>query len=157
MTTIEAVYERHARDVYRFAFWLCGDRHEAEDIVSETFVRLWAGADDLRARTVKAYLFTIARNLFLQRARRTRRERGLDEQMAAPSPAPDAQAEANDELRAVARALQKLPEVDRSALLLRAQDGLPYEEIAGCLGISVSAAKVKVHRARLKLSALRAR
>ena len=156
MTTVEEVYERHARHVYSFAYWLCGNRQEAEDITSETFVRLWAGADDLRAATVRAYLFTIARNLFLQRARRTRRERPLEDEILERAPAPDVRAEANDELRAVARVLQKLPEVDRSALLMRAQQGLSYQEIARSLGISVSAAKVKVHRARLKLSALRA-
>jgi RNA polymerase sigma-70 factor (ECF subfamily) len=55
----------------------------------------------------------------------------------------------------VAAALRQLPEVDRAALLMRAEDGLPYEEIAAALGLSVAAARVKVHRARLKLAAAR--
>jgi RNA polymerase sigma-70 factor (ECF subfamily) len=48
-----------------------------------------------------------------------------------------------------------LPETDRAALLMRAADEMPYEEIARSLGISVGAAKVKVHRARLALARLR--
>jgi RNA polymerase sigma-70 factor (ECF subfamily) len=48
-----------------------------------------------------------------------------------------------------------LPEIDRAALLMRANDGLAYEEIARALGISLAAAKVKVHRARLRLAAAR--
>jgi RNA polymerase sigma-70 factor (ECF subfamily) len=49
----------------------------------------------------------------------------------------------------------KLPEVDRTALLLRALDELPYEEIARTLGISLASVKVKIHRARLLLGRLR--
>ena len=51
-------------------------------------------------------------------------------------------------------ALRQLPEVDRAALIMRAQDEMPYEEIAQALRLSLSSAKVKVHRARLKLAAL---
>ena len=51
--------------------------------------------------------------------------------------------------------LQELPEVDRAALLMRAEDALPYEEIAAALLISPGAAKVRVHRARQRLGALR--
>ncbi len=154
-TTVEEVYARYSGDVFRFAYWLCGDREEAQDILSETFIRLWAGEGEVRAATVKAYLFTIARNLFRQRARRRNRERALDDDLPSRLPATDARAEARDELDAVARILRELPESDRSALLMRAQHELPYEEIARVLDISVSAAKVKVHRARLKLSILR--
>ena len=54
-------------------------------------------------------------------------------------------------------ALQTLPEIDRAAVLLRAEEGMSYEEVAAALGISPVAARVKVHRARLKLAeALRA-
>jgi RNA polymerase sigma-70 factor, ECF subfamily len=51
--------------------------------------------------------------------------------------------------------LQKLPEVDRAALLMRAFEEMPYEEIARALGLSLAAVKVKVHRARLALAGLR--
>jgi RNA polymerase sigma-70 factor (ECF subfamily) len=154
MTSIEELYRRYAQDVYRFAFWLCGNSHDAEDIVSETFVRAWAGADDLRMDTVKAYLLVIARNLFLRQLRS--KEKGeLDSNFPDPAPGPDQEAEQRDELRAVLQELQKLPEVDRAALLMRVQEELPYEEIARCLGVSLAAAKVKVHRARLKLAAVR--
>jgi RNA polymerase sigma-70 factor (ECF subfamily) len=61
------------------------------------------------------------------------------------------------ELRAVLAALQKLPEEDRAALLMRAQDGMSHEEIAASLGLSVAAVRVRVHRARLQLNALKIR
>jgi RNA polymerase sigma-70 factor, ECF subfamily len=59
--------------------------------------------------------------------------------------------ELSAEVRAVLAALQQLPEMDRTVLLMRALDEMPYEEIAETLGIPVVTAKVKVHRARLKL------
>jgi RNA polymerase sigma-70 factor (ECF subfamily) len=55
----------------------------------------------------------------------------------------------------VLAALQALPEIDRAAVLMRAEEGMSYEEIAAALGISLPAAKVKVHRARLKLAEAR--
>jgi RNA polymerase sigma-70 factor (ECF subfamily) len=51
-------------------------------------------------------------------------------------------------------ALQTLPEIDRAALLLHAQDGLPYAAVAAALGLSIPAVKVRVHRARMKLRSL---
>jgi RNA polymerase sigma-70 factor, ECF subfamily len=59
------------------------------------------------------------------------------------------------ELQFVLATLQTLPEVDRAAVLLRAEEGMSYTEIAAALGISPIAARVKVHRARLKLAAAR--
>ena len=61
----------------------------------------------------------------------------------------------NNDLEVVLTALQALPEIDRAAVLMRADDEMAYEEIARALGISLSAAKVKVHRARLKLAEAR--
>ena len=61
----------------------------------------------------------------------------------------------NAELRAVLAELQKLPEVDRAALLMRAVEEMPYEEIARALGITLAAVKVKIHRARLALAHIR--
>ena len=80
ITTFNELYGRYARDVYRFAFWLCGDQEDAKDITSETFARVWTSESETRPGTVKAYLFTIARNLFLQQRRKTQRTSRLTEE-----------------------------------------------------------------------------
>ena len=156
MTDFSAFYKRYAPEVFRFALYLSGERGEAEDITSETFVRVWASPARLEMLTVKSYLFTIARNLFLQGLRKRSRQVALTPELPDSKPGLQAQVELQVELRAVLARLQKLPEVDRAALLLRTLDELPYEEIARVLGISVAAAKVKVHRARVRLEEVRA-
>ena len=105
--------------------------------------------------TVRGFLFTIARNLFLKSRQRRARHVELDEALHDPSPGPQAEAERDSELSAVLGALQKLPEIDRAALLMRAGDEMPYEEIARALGISLASVKVKIHRARLALARIR--
>jgi RNA polymerase sigma-70 factor, ECF subfamily len=151
-TDFEALYERYARDVLRFALYLSGNRALAEDITSETFVRVWTSPTAVRPTTVKAYLFTIARRLFLDGRRRDARLEPLEDRHVDAGPGPHDSAAARHQLEATLRALQALPEVDRAALLMRAQDGLAYEAIAASLGVSVAAAKVKVHRARVRLA-----
>lgn len=154
MTDFERLYERYARDVYRFALYLSGSQADAEDIASETFVRVWTVRDTVRVATVKAYLFTIARNLYADGRRRESRQVALHSGLADPAPGPALEAEGRQKLAAVLTALQELAEIDRAALLMRAQDGMPYDEIAAALGLSLAAAKVRVHRARLKLAEL---
>lgn len=150
-----ALYRAYARDVYRFVVFLGGDVSAADDIVSETFVRAWHARSRLDLSTVKAYLFAIARNLYLQQRRGANQVDPLDDRLADPRPGPHEHLHARRDLDAVVVALQRLPEIDRAAVLMRADDGMPYEEIAKTLGISVSSAKVKVHRARLKLAEAR--
>ena len=155
MTGFSELYKKHAPDVYHFALYLSGERGEAQDITSETFVRAWTAPEPIRMATVKGYLFTIARNLFLQGLRKKSRHVELDDQLRDPQPSPYAQAEQKEELQAVLAGLQKLPEIDRAALLMRAFDEMPYEEIARALGISLASVKVKIHRARLALGDIR--
>jgi RNA polymerase sigma-70 factor (ECF subfamily) len=155
MTGFSELYKKHAPDVYHFALYLSGERGEAQDITSETFVRAWTAPEPIRMATVKGYLFTIARNLFLQGLRKKSRQVELDEHLRDPQPSPYAQAEQKEELQAVLAGLQKLPEIDRAALLMRAFDEMPYEEIARALGISLASVKVKIHRARLALGDIR--
>jgi len=151
MTDIESLYERYSGDVRRFALYLCGDVVMADEITSETFVRVWMAADRIRQPTVKSYLFTIARNAYTDLLRRAGRHTRLDDNMPDTRISAQTQMEQSAEVRAVLAALQQLPEIDRTVLLMRALDEMPYEEIAETLGITVVTAKVKVHRARLKL------
>ncbi|MGB9336452.1 MAG: RNA polymerase sigma factor [Candidatus Acidiferrales bacterium] len=155
MTGFGELYKKYAPDVYHFALYLSGERAEAEDITSETFVRAWTSSEPVRVATVKGYLFTIARNLYLHGQRRKSRHVALDDELRDPQASPYAQAEQKAELRAVLAGLQKLPEIARAALLMRAYHETPYEEIAAALGISLAAVKVKIHRARLALAEIR--
>jgi RNA polymerase sigma-70 factor (ECF subfamily) len=151
------LYEEHAPTVLRFAYWLSGDRSLAEDITSETFVRVWTARERVDLKTVTGYLLTIARHLYLQGITRSRRATELAGEVEDPRPDPHMCAEERAELDAVLADLQALPETDRAALLMRANENLPYTEIAAALGITVTNAKVKVHRARLKLAQQRLR
>ncbi len=155
MIEFEALYERHAGAVFRFAMSLSGDRAMAEDITSETFIRVWTARERVDVSTVAGYLFTIARHLYLQGVSKDRRRGALTHEPADAKPGPHVQAEGRDELEAVIADLQTLPEPDRAALLMRAEEQMPYEDIAAALRITVGNAKVKVHRARLKLAELR--
>jgi RNA polymerase sigma-70 factor (ECF subfamily) len=154
MTDFNTLYKKYAPDVFRFAMYLSGNRAEAEDITSETFVRAWTAPEPIAMATVKGYLLTIARNLFLQGLRKRARTVALDESIRDPHPGPEAETERRAEYSAVMAGLQQLPELDRSALLMSALEGVPYGEIARALGISLAAVKMKIHRSRLKLSRL---
>lgn len=154
VTIFHDIYRRYAPDVNRFAYWLCGNADEAKDLTSETFIRLWTAKSDLRIETVKAYLFTITRNIYLQKKRGRTPVVELDESLVDPAPLPDAWIENRSQLQMLWTGLQRLPEIDRTALILKVYEDLPYAEIARLLGLTVAAVKVKIHRARIKLAAL---
>lgn len=152
MNQIEEIYRRHASAVFRFAWGLCGDRAQAEDLVSETFVRLLTRAPKIRTQTALGYLLAITRNTYLTSKAKHRREVPLEGDFPAREVDPGERIDNRARLEAAVAALAELPEGERAALLLRADFDLSYEEIAAALGIGVSAAKVRVHRARKRLA-----
>ncbi|MDT8324601.1 MAG: RNA polymerase sigma factor [Bacteroidota bacterium] len=156
MTDFQQLYSRYADDIYRFALYLCGDAADAEDITAETFVRVLTGKTPLISATIKGYLLTIARNLYLESLRRSKRRTDFPPELVDTAALPEQVAGDRAELDALRSHLQRFPEDDRTALLLRSE-GLSYEEIADALDISLASAKVKVHRLRLKLAEWRAR
>lgn len=151
-----SVYERYARDVYRFALYLSGDLALAQDITAETFARAWAVRARIRVGSVKAYLLMIARNLHRDGRRKPIEARLPDAvDVRDPGSGPEAAAQARDELEVVLRALRDIPELDRAALLMATMEGLPHQAIAAALGLSTAAVKVRVHRARVTLNTAR--
>ncbi len=156
MNDFDQLYRQHASAVFRFAWGLCGDRSRAEDIVSETFVRLLTRAPRIETRTARAYLMAIARNTHLMALRKQSRGRELPLQEELVDGELDLVGNLDDRARLekVVACLADLPEGERSALLLRVDQELSYEDVAAALGISQSAAKVRVHRARRRLTGL---
>lgn len=146
-TSFHHLYEAHAKDIYRFARFLTASDDAAAEITSETFLRAWVGRDRIRMETAKAYLLAIARNLARDRGRFASRwpDAEVPEQSVAPN------AEVRIELRRALDAIRALPIEYREPLMLAAI-GIDYEEIGRVLGLSVSTVKIRVHRARLKLT-----
>jgi len=154
MDGFQDLYDRHWRDVYRFALFLSGNPAQAEDLASDAFMRAWTAREPIREATVRAYLLTITRNLWRDLKRREARLVPLEE---AAVPAIDARGDARLDLGWTERHLALVAAGDRAALLLHARDGFSHEEIARRLDISVGAVKSRIFRARAALAALRDR
>jgi RNA polymerase sigma-70 factor (ECF subfamily) len=151
MLDFHTLYERYAAQVRRFALFLSGDAALADDITSDTFVRAWVARDRIEQATVKGYLFTIARNLYHDSRREERRFTDLADSLVDIHASAYREVLAKTELSSVLAAMQQLPEIDRAALLMRAQEEMSYAEISQSLGLSSIAARVKIHRARQTL------
>ena len=152
MVTFHELYKHYANDVYRFAYWLSGDKDDAQDITSETFVRVWTANKEVRADTVKAYLLTIARNLFLKNLQRKERFLTIEEEIADERNRPDKKTETDHYISQVFKALKKLPEIERTVLIMMAEKDMSYWDISQATGLSVSAIKVKIFRSRIKVN-----
>jgi RNA polymerase sigma-70 factor (ECF subfamily) len=152
MLTFNQLYETYAEEVFRYAYWLSGNRAWAEDIASETMIRAWTHFRPIRTETLKAYLFTIARNYYLGQLRKENRLVELEEELLDPAHLPEILIEHLDEIHQARAFLLTLPECDRTAFILRVQLNTPYAEIARVLQVSETAARVKVHRVRKKLT-----
>lgn len=154
MIDFDGLYRDHAPHVRRYIRHLSGDAALADDITAETFVRVWQTRDTLRHETLRAFLFAIARNLFLSGVRVTWRRAALEDVHADPAPDPERQAVVRDDAARLERALAALAPADREPLVLRAIEGLSYEAIGQVMDLSPGAAKVRVHRARRRLLTL---
>ena len=146
----ETVVNTYAKDAFRYAFWLCKDRHIAEDIVQESFARAWKSLDQLTDdKAAKSWLFTILRR---ENARRFERYKP---QMEALEPnqiiASKENYDTSIEAFVLRQALAQLNEEYREPLVLQVIGGYSMEEIAQQLGLSKGAVMTRVHRARQKL------
>jgi RNA polymerase sigma-70 factor (ECF subfamily) len=160
----EALYRKYLAQVYSYAVYELGDHHAAEDATERTFLRALAalarfeeraGADDgADASTFRIWLFRIARNVIANERRSLRRRptSSLDASLHAGAAVADphdleADVVRRDDAAAAIRAVGRLPEDRRRAIVLRVVDELSTAEIAGILGRSEGAVRVLLHRA----------
>jgi RNA polymerase sigma-70 factor (ECF subfamily) len=141
---IEGFYRLHSDSVYSYLVSLCRDRSRAEDLMQDTFVRATRALGGYHGGSPRAWLFAIARTVYLDDLRRQARSPVLVEEQDSAA-APDSDLVEQD---AIERALSRLPERQRTALLLSDRVGLAGSEVAAALGISEGAARVLIHRGR---------
>ena len=150
MQEIREFYQKYANDVYRFSLYLSGNFSDAEDITSETFVRALTSNSKLIANSVRAYLFVVARNIYLESCKKTNPEIQLGQTEISTGNTPEQNFQQNAELTKVLAFLLSVDVDSRSALFMR-QEGMSYKDISSCLRISENSAKVKVYRIRQRL------
>ena len=155
----DEVVRTHSARVYRLAYRLTGDRHDAEDLTQEVFVRVFRSLSTYAPGTFEGWLHRITTNLFLDQARRKSRIRfeGLADDAAERLPGREptpAQVYFDTHLDGdIEAALAALPPEFRAAVVLCDIEGLSYEEIAATLGVKLGTVRSRIHRGRGQLRA----
>jgi RNA polymerase sigma-70 factor (sigma-E family) len=140
------VYRAHLEPLLRFAWLLCGDRHQAEDVVAEAFARVFAHWRRGQVSEPYAYLRRAVINEVTSRGRRRVLEAHAEHRRLGSGPVDRPLDELVTERDVVVQALRRLPLRQRAVLVLRFYDDLPEREVADILGLS--AGTVKSHSAR---------
>ncbi|KAA9158866.1 RNA polymerase sigma factor SigE [Amycolatopsis acidicola] len=154
----DEVVREHADRVYRLAYRLTGNSHDAEDLTQETFIRVFRSLASYKPGTFEGWLHRITTNLFLDMARRRSRVRmeGLPEdtdRIVGDDPSPEqvySDTHLDPDLQA---ALDELPPEFRAAVVLCDVEGLSYEEIGATLGVKLGTVRSRIHRGRQALRA----
>jgi RNA polymerase sigma-70 factor, ECF subfamily len=156
----EFLVRKYQRSVFNFVYRILGDRHAAEDVLQEVFWALYRAAPRFEARAqVSTWLFKIAYNLSLNEIKRRNRFLNLHEALRAYpcteiGPSALSSLEASELEEEMTTALNRLPENQKSALLLRVSEELSYAEISEILSVSISSAESLIFRARTRLRQL---
>jgi RNA polymerase sigma factor (sigma-70 family) len=150
----DEVVAEHSARVYRLAYRLTGNRHDAEDLTQEVFVRVFRSLSSYTPGTFEGWLHRITTNLFLDQARRRSRIRfdalGDDADSRYPGRAVSPDATVTDGMfdDDVEAALAALSPEFRAAVVLCDIEGLSYEEIADVLGLKLGTVRSRIHRGR---------
>ena len=141
--------ERYADNLYRFILKNVRDEAKAQDIVQDTFEKLWIRVADVNYEKVKSYLFKAAYHTMIDAIRKDKRMVNYDE---FPESGNSINGAYYPDLKEILdKALKTLPEIQRSAILLRDYEGYNYKEIGDITGLNESQVKVYIFRARKHL------
>jgi len=155
--TWQEVVEQHSARVYRLAYRLTGNVHDAEDLTQEVFVRVFRSLSTYTPGTFEGWLHRITTNLFLDQVRRKKRIRfdaladDADARMPGREPDPSRAYDDTHLDDDIQSALDALSPDFRAAVVLCDIEGLTYEEIAATLGVKLGTVRSRIHRGRAQL------
>jgi len=155
--TWDEVVAQHSARVYRLAYRLTGNKHDAEDLTQEVFVRVFRSLSSYTPGTFEGWLHRITTNLFLDGARRKAKIRfdalaeDADNRLPSRTIAPDAAVLEGIFEDDIESALAALPPDFRAAVVLCDIEGLSYEEIADVLDLKLGTVRSRIHRGRTML------
>jgi RNA polymerase sigma-70 factor (ECF subfamily) len=148
----DALYRRFRPLVFRAAFRITGDAHEAEDVVQETFLQVHEALPQWRPEArLSTWIWRIAVNKALDERRRAKRRPAVAGELPEPAAAEVAQPDATVAER-IRAAIEALPPRERAVFVLRHYEDLPLAEVAEVLEVAVGTVKAALHHALVKLS-----
>ncbi len=138
----------YADRLFRFSLKNMRDEDKSHDIVQECYARLWSSHEQVDGEKVKSYLFTTAYHLMVDHSRKNKREPLLD-----PALVPDRPCESqySDLKEILDEAVRKLPDIQRTVILLRDYEGYSYKEIADLCSLTEAQVKIDIYRGRVFL------
>ena len=148
LSTFGELLERHEREIFAYALRLTGDRDDADDVYQETFLAAFRGWPPPRRGQERAWLYRIATNKVIDRARKAKRLVRLSDLTDLRLAAPERDGVS---LADLASAVKVLPEGQRAAFVLRKVQGLEYADVARVLECSEEAARSRVAEAMKKV------
>ncbi|MEO4055520.1 sigma-70 family RNA polymerase sigma factor [Solibacillus sp. CAU 1738] len=159
---LDTIYRQYAKPLYFYLLKLCGSAQLAEDLTQETFVRATIFLHTYTGEEVRAWLFTVARNAYLDEWRKQQRRKSIpflsifasNLEIVSPYGIPEDTLLAKEQFMQLDDLLTYLPEQYRSILYLREYEQFSYKEIASTLELSENQVKVTLHRARKRLTSL---
>lgn len=138
----------YADNLYRFILKNVRDKDSAKDIVQDTFEKLWNKVTDMESSNAKSYMFTTAYRTMIDHIRKNKRVDRMDEQHDVLQQSSNSYSDLKDVL---SEALDRLPEMQKSVIMLRDYEGYDYKEIGEITGLSESQVKVYIFRGRQTL------
>lgn len=148
---LEAFYKDNYHIVYGYLLSLCGDKWLAEELASEVFLKAVEKIDSYDPRyRPSTWLCTIARNLYINEAKRRKRILPLDREIECVAPSPEVLCIQQEQAKQVIEAAKKLPTQQRQVLFMRLE-GMNFRSIGAALGKTENWARVTYYRAKTKI------
>jgi RNA polymerase sigma-70 factor (ECF subfamily) len=156
----DSLFEQHHRALFSYLFGRCGHRDTAQDLLQETFIRVWMHIDEAKSipsERIRNWLVTIAKSAFLDSLRRAATRAHIN----CPAPVrepidigltPDRIATGRADLASLDAAIRTLPEDQRTVLVLSVMEGLTSVEIGSMLGIPAGTVRFQLSQARTRLA-----
>ncbi len=137
--------DEHADGVYRFILKNIKDEDKAQDIVQDSFEKMWTRADEIAFTKAKSYLFTTAYHTMIDVIRKDKKQTELNEEAFNKHHVENKYSDLKEILN---EAVAKLPEIQRHVIMLRDYEGYSYQEIGEITHLNESQVKVYIYRAR---------
>lgn len=140
--------DEYADSVYRFIRGNIKDEHRADDIVQDSYEKLWIHVSEIDYKVVKSWLFTTAYNTMIDIVRRERRMTELEQVAVEDLTYSSGYSDLNEILH---KAIERLPDHQKVPILLRDYEGYSYKEIGEITGMNEAQVKINIYRGRLAL------